>query len=58
METAQWLIEKPERVLEKVTNETFTEAYADYVRLWDECANKCAEYDWMSRTVAQVMVQI
>ncbi len=52
------LIEKLEHVLEKVTNETFTGAYADYFRLQDECAKKCAEYDWMGRTVARVMAQI
>ena len=37
---------------------TFTEVYADYVKLQDEYAKKCAEYDHMDRTLAAVLAQI
>ncbi|KAH9056279.1 hypothetical protein EDB87DRAFT_1637584 [Lactarius vividus] len=40
------------------TGKTFTEVYADHVRLQDEYAKKCAEYDRMDRTLAQVLAQI
>jgi nucleoprotein TPR len=40
------------------SGKTFTEVYADHVRLQDEYAKKCAEYDRMSRTLAQVLAQI
>ncbi|KAF9255642.1 hypothetical protein L218DRAFT_1081738 [Marasmius fiardii PR-910] len=36
----------------------FTEVYADYVRLQDEYAKKCAEYDHMDRTLTEVLAQI
>ncbi|KAG6833443.1 hypothetical protein H0H87_006809 [Tephrocybe sp. NHM501043] len=36
----------------------FTEVYADYVRLQDQYATKCAEYDQMDRTLASVLGQI
>ncbi|KAG6813573.1 hypothetical protein H0H92_009617 [Tricholoma furcatifolium] len=36
----------------------FTEVYADYVRLQEEYATKCAEYDHMDRTLASVLGQI
>ena len=36
------------------SGKTFTEVYADHVRLQDEYAKKCAEYDCMSRTLAWV----
>ncbi|KAI6016239.1 hypothetical protein EDC04DRAFT_2577700 [Pisolithus marmoratus] len=37
---------------------TFTEVYADYVRLEEEYAKKCAEYDHMDRTLSEVLAQI
>lgn len=37
---------------------TFTEVYADYVKLQDEYARKCAEYDHMDQTLASVLAQI
>lgn len=37
---------------------TFTEVYADYVRLQDDYAKKSAEYDHMDRTLADVLAQI
>ena len=40
------------------SGKTFTEVYADHVRLQDEYAKKCAEYDRMARTLAQVLAQI
>jgi len=40
------------------SGKTFTEVYADHVRLQDEYAKKSAEYDRMSRTLAQVLAQI
>jgi nucleoprotein TPR len=40
------------------SGKTFTEVYADYVRLQDDFATKCAEYDRMDRTLAQVLAQI
>jgi nucleoprotein TPR len=40
------------------SGKTFTEVYADHVRLQDEYAKKCAEYDRMDRTLAQVLSQI
>ncbi|KAI0260660.1 hypothetical protein BC834DRAFT_925773 [Gloeopeniophorella convolvens] len=40
------------------SGKTFTEVYADHVRLQDEYAQKCAEYDRMDRTLAQVLAQI
>ncbi|KAG7088185.1 hypothetical protein E1B28_012203 [Marasmius oreades] len=36
----------------------FTEVYADYVRLQDDYATKCAEYDHMDRTLSEVLAQI
>ncbi|KAI9449362.1 hypothetical protein BJY52DRAFT_1215953 [Lactarius psammicola] len=40
------------------SGKTFTEVYADHVRLQDEYAKKCAEYDRMDRTLGQVLAQI
>jgi hypothetical protein len=37
---------------------TFTEVYADYVRLQDDYAKKLVEYDHMDRTLADVLAQI
>ena len=37
---------------------TFTQVYADYVRLEEEYARKCAEYDHMDRTLSDVLAQI
>ncbi|KAI6009008.1 hypothetical protein BKA83DRAFT_648805 [Pisolithus microcarpus] len=37
---------------------TFTEVYADYVRLEEDYAKKCAEYDHMDRTLSEVLAQI
>ncbi|KAG6853933.1 hypothetical protein C0991_012425 [Blastosporella zonata] len=37
---------------------SFTEVYADYVRLQEEYSTKCAEYDHMDRTLANVLGQI
>ncbi|KAF9220879.1 hypothetical protein BS17DRAFT_786120 [Gyrodon lividus] len=36
----------------------FTEVYADYVRLEEDYAKKCAEYDHMDRTLSDVLAQI
>ncbi|KAG6330667.1 hypothetical protein ID866_8422 [Astraeus odoratus] len=40
------------------TGKTFTEVYADYVRLEEDYARKCAEYDHMDRTLSDVLAQI
>lgn len=40
------------------SGKTFTEVYADYVRLQEEYAKKCAEYDHMDRTLSSVLGQI
>ncbi|PCH39913.1 hypothetical protein WOLCODRAFT_88363 [Wolfiporia cocos MD-104 SS10] len=40
------------------SGKTFTEVYADYVKLQDEFAEKCAEFDKMDRTLAAVLAQI
>ncbi|CAA7262954.1 unnamed protein product [Cyclocybe aegerita] len=40
------------------TGKTFTEVYADYVRLQEEYARKSAEYDHMDRTLSSVLAQI
>ena len=40
------------------TGKTFTEVYADYVKLQDDYAKKSAEYDHMDRTLAEVLAQI
>lgn len=40
------------------TGKTFTEVYADYVRLQEQFAKKSAEYDHMDRTLASVLGQI
>lgn len=40
------------------TGKTFTEVYADYVRLQEDYAKKSAEYDHMDRTLAEVLAQI
>ncbi|KAJ3503028.1 hypothetical protein NLJ89_g8615 [Agrocybe chaxingu] len=40
------------------TGKTFTEVYADYVRLQEEYARKLAEYDHMDRTLSSVLAQI
>ncbi|KAF7966386.1 hypothetical protein HWV62_38881 [Athelia sp. TMB] len=40
------------------TGKTFTEVYADYVRLQDDYAKKSAEYDHMDRTLGEVLAQI
>ena len=40
------------------SGKTFTEVYADHIRLEDEYAKKNAEYDQMARTLAQVLAQI
>ena len=37
---------------------TFTEVYADYVKLQEELAKKTAECDHMDRTLSQVLTQI
>ena len=37
---------------------SFTEVYSDYVKLQDEYARKCAEYDHMDRTLQSVLAQI
>ncbi|RPD77586.1 hypothetical protein L226DRAFT_326460 [Lentinus tigrinus ALCF2SS1-7] len=37
---------------------SFTEVYSDYIKLQDEYARKCAEYDHMDRTLAAVLAQI
>lgn len=40
------------------SGKTFTEVYADYIKLQEEYAKKCAEYDHMDRTLAAVLAQI
>ncbi|KAK0187834.1 hypothetical protein F5146DRAFT_1060914 [Armillaria mellea] len=40
------------------TGKTFTEVYADYVRLQEDYAKKSAEYDHMDRTLTEVLAQI
>ena len=40
------------------TGKTFTEVYADHVRLQEEYAKKSAEYDHMDRTLSSVLAQI
>ncbi|KAF5314858.1 hypothetical protein D9619_007083 [Psilocybe cf. subviscida] len=40
------------------SGKTFTEVYADYVRLQEEYAKKCGEYDNMDRTLSSVLAQI
>ncbi|KAG2147462.1 uncharacterized protein EDB93DRAFT_1147386 [Suillus bovinus] len=40
------------------TGKTFTDVYADYVRLQDEFAKKSSEYDHMDRTLSAVLAQI
>ncbi len=40
------------------SGKTFTEVYADYIRLQEEYAKKCAEYDHMDRTLSSVLAQI
>ena len=40
------------------SGKTFTQVYADYVRLEEEYAKKCAEYDHMDRTLSDVLAQI
>ncbi|KAH9480632.1 Protein MLP1-like protein [Psilocybe cubensis] len=40
------------------SGKTFTEVYADYVRLQEEYAKKCAENDHMDRTLSAVLAQI
>nr|UPW42857.1 nucleoprotein MLP2 [Hypsizygus marmoreus] len=40
------------------SGKTFTEVYADYVRLQEEYARKSAEYDHMDRTLSSVLGQI
>ena len=40
------------------SGKTFTEVYADYVRLQEELAKKNVEYDRMDRTLAEVLAQI
>ncbi|KIM43182.1 hypothetical protein M413DRAFT_9931 [Hebeloma cylindrosporum] len=40
------------------TGKTFTEVYADYVRLQEEYSKKSAEYDHMDRTLSSVLAQI
>ncbi|KAF8903177.1 hypothetical protein CPB84DRAFT_810991 [Gymnopilus junonius] len=40
------------------SGKTFTEVYADYVRLQEEFAKKSAEYDHMDRTLSAVLAQI
>jgi nucleoprotein TPR len=40
------------------SGKTFTEVYADYVRLQEEHARKSTEYDHMERTLNQVLRQI
>ncbi|KAI0081625.1 hypothetical protein K474DRAFT_1635534 [Panus rudis PR-1116 ss-1] len=37
---------------------TFTEVYADYVKLQEDYARKCMEYDHMDRTLSAVLAQI
>ena len=40
------------------TGKTFTEVYADHIRLQEEYAKKSAEYDHMDRTLSSVLAQI
>lgn len=40
------------------SGKTFTEVYADYVRLQEDYAKKSAEYDHMDRTLSAVLAQI
>ena len=40
------------------SGKTFTEVYADHIRLQDEYAKKSAKYDRMARTLVQVLVQV
>ncbi|KAJ7812897.1 hypothetical protein B0H13DRAFT_501094 [Mycena leptocephala] len=40
------------------SGKTFTEVYADYVKLQDDFAKKCAEYDRMDTTLSAVLAQI
>lgn len=40
------------------SGKTFTEVYADYVRLQEDYARKSAEYDHMDRTLSAVLAQI
>ncbi|KAJ6452550.1 hypothetical protein C8R47DRAFT_265654 [Mycena vitilis] len=40
------------------SGKTFTEVYADYVRLQDEFQKKCTEYDRMDQTLTAVLAQI
>lgn len=40
------------------SGKTFTEVYADYVRLQEDYAKKSAEFDHMDRTLADVLTQI
>lgn len=40
------------------SGKTFTEVYADYVRLQEDYAKKSAEYDHMDRTLSAVLTQI
>ncbi|KAF4577004.1 hypothetical protein EYR36_004990 [Pleurotus pulmonarius] len=40
------------------SGKTFTEVYADYVRLQEQFAQKCSEYDHMDRTLSAVLAQI
>ncbi|KAJ7236740.1 hypothetical protein B0H12DRAFT_1139991 [Mycena haematopus] len=40
------------------SGKTFTEVYTDYVRLQEEFARKCAEYDRMDQTLSNVLAQI
>ncbi|KAJ6584124.1 hypothetical protein DFH09DRAFT_1434376 [Mycena vulgaris] len=40
------------------SGKTFTEVYADYVRLQEEFAKKCTEYDRMDQTLSAVLSQI
>ncbi|KAH7927786.1 hypothetical protein BV22DRAFT_1060287 [Leucogyrophana mollusca] len=40
------------------SGKTFTEVYADYVRLQEDFAKKSAEYDHMDRTLSAVLAQI
>ncbi|KAK7048611.1 protein MLP1 [Favolaschia claudopus] len=40
------------------TGKTFTEVYTDYVRLQEDFARKCTEYDRMDQTLASVLAQI
>ncbi|KAI0330460.1 hypothetical protein GY45DRAFT_1323591 [Cubamyces sp. BRFM 1775] len=37
---------------------SFTEVYSDYIKLQEDFARKCAEYDHMDRTLSAVLAQI